>query len=211
MDAPGVDRRPLRQLTGRSGEFSEIFFTDVHVPDSVRLGDVGMGWRVAISTLMNERVSIGGTVEARDSGTMGRLLGAARSTTLSPTHRDRVVRLWVENEVHRLGKIRAQELRERGTPGPEGSLLKLAGALVGQKTAELLVDMRGLAGLQMDYSSPAGAMESPVAWFLQSQASTIAGGTTDVMLNIIGERVLGLPREPDVSRSIAWSEIPRGA
>jgi alkylation response protein AidB-like acyl-CoA dehydrogenase len=211
MDLEGVDRRPLRQLTGRSGDFSEVFFSDVHIADSWRVGEPGLGWRVAISTLMNERVSIGGTVEARDAGAIGRVLASCRQRPVKGVLRDRVVRAWADNEVHRLSKMRAQALRERGTPGPEGSLLKLAGALIGQRTSELLLDLRGASGQLVDYELSERDLDSAAMWFLQSQAATIAGGTTDVMLNIIGERVLGLPREPDLSRTMPWNQIPRGA
>src|SRR5579875_2390993 len=128
MHAPGVEVRPLRQMTG-DAEFNEVYFTDVRIPDSERLSDVGDGWRGAIVTLMNERVSIGGTIPSRGSGP----IAAARSTwdripaeRRTATRRDRLASLWVEAEVLRLTNMRAAAMSQAGTPGPEGWTSKLA-------------------------------------------------------------------------------------
>src|SRR5207244_6187726 len=133
MHAPGVEVRPLRQITG-DAEFNEVFMTDVRIPDAHRLGDVGEGWRVSMTTLMNERVAIGGNVSSRDSGPIGEALHIWRSRGLTDVvQRDRLLRLWVESEVNRLTNMRARELRRAGTPGPEGSVGKLAFAELNQR------------------------------------------------------------------------------
>src|SRR5207237_1894778 len=116
MHAPGVEVRPLRQITG-DAEFNEVFMTDVRIPDAQRLGDVGEGWRVSMTTLMNERVAIGGNVSSRDSGPIGEALQIWRTRALTdPVQRDRLMRLWVESEVNRLTNMRARQLRQAGTP-----------------------------------------------------------------------------------------------
>jgi alkylation response protein AidB-like acyl-CoA dehydrogenase len=213
MHAPGVEVRPLRQMTGEA-EFSEVYFTDVRVPDSARLGQVGEGWKVAITTLMNERVSIGGVIEPRDSGPIADALTAWRAADdPGEVERDRLAELWIEAEVLRLAKIRAQQLRtSAGTPGAEGSLLKLGAALLSQDVREFVIDLLEEQGLvAYDPASPPHSRESDnaTAKYLWSQSATIVGGTSDVMRGIIGERVLGLPKEPTVDRG-PWRSIPRG-
>jgi alkylation response protein AidB-like acyl-CoA dehydrogenase len=204
MHAPGVEVRPLRQITG-DAHFNEVYFTSARVADADRIGGVGEGWRVAVTTLMNERVSIGGVVQPRGSGPIATAV-AAWKETVSPdaARRDQLMKLWTEAEVYRLGNMRAQQLREAGTPGPEGSVLKLGNALLGQKIASFTVDLRGPAGLLDD------GVAGVAYGFLGSQASTIAGGTSEVMRNILGERVLGLPGEPRADKDVPWSQIPKG-
>ena len=145
MHAPGVDVRPLYQATGEA-EFNECFFSDVHIPDNRRLGDIGDGWRVSITTLMNERVSIGGTVPPRGSGMIGEAVKiwhqkwAGRKDGHAMSTRDELLKAWVRNEVGRLTNKRASDLRKAGTPGPEGSVAKLAFAEENQRTTELCVN-----------------------------------------------------------------------
>jgi alkylation response protein AidB-like acyl-CoA dehydrogenase len=212
MHGPGVEIRPLRQMSGASG-FNEVFFTNAVVPDELRLGAPGEGWRVGTTTLMNERVSIGGVVEPRGSGPIAAAMAAWKARPddqKDAVHRAALVRLWVDAEVHRLGNLRAQAIREGGTPGPEGSVLKLAGALLHQRCAALAVELAGAGGmLAPDYALATEMSMHPVTDFLGSQSATIAGGTSDVMRNILGERVLGLPREPGVDPATPWSKIPR--
>ena len=131
MQAPGVEVRPLRQMTGEA-EFNEVYFTDVRIPDSERLGEVGDGWRVSLTTLMNERVSIGGAIPQRGSGVdrrrssrRGRSCPADRRDA---AERDEVMKLWIRAEVLRLTNIRANQNRKIGDPGPEGSIGKMASA-----------------------------------------------------------------------------------
>ena len=217
MHGPGVEVRPLRQMSGGAG-FNEVFFTDARVPDDLRVGEPGEGWRVANATLMNERVSIGGDVSPRGSGPIaGALEVWSRREDRNPALRDQLTRLWIEGEVLRLGNLRAQSLREMGVPGPEGSVLKLGSALLTQKIASFTVDLLGPAGMLCSgYPTPQTAREfgeeqghDPVLGFIGAQGSTIAGGTSEIMRNILGDRVLGLPREPGIDPNTPWSQIPR--
>jgi alkylation response protein AidB-like acyl-CoA dehydrogenase len=215
MHAPGVEVRPLRQMTGEA-EFNEVYFTDARIPDSARLGGVGDGWRVALTTLMNERVSIGGAIAPRSSGPIGAALGLwSKRRADNPVLRDRLARYWIEAEVQRLTNLRAAQNRQKGTPGPEGSVAKLAHALLNQKILELCLDIQGPEG--MLYSSyemvrPDGLVhhyDSVQKGFLRARANSIEGGTSEIMRNILGERVLGLPGEPRVDKGVPWSVVPR--
>ena len=214
MHALGVEVRPLRQMSG-DASFNEVYLTDVRVPDSARVGEPGAGWRVAVTTLMNERVSIGGAIQPRGAGPIASLMRVWRQARTAPAgaaHRDDVIRLWVEAEVLRIGNLRAQQLRQKGTPGPEGSVLKLGGALLSQRIADLTVTLRGPAGtLYPTYDHPSDRdLDDDVTHFLNAQSSTIAGGTSEVMKNILGERMLGLPAEPRVDKAVPWTAIPKG-
>jgi alkylation response protein AidB-like acyl-CoA dehydrogenase len=216
MHAPGVEVRPLRQMTGEA-EFNEVFMNEVRVPDTFRLGDVNDGWRVALTTLMNERVAIGGGLTARGGGPIGEALRIWRERGLGdPVLRDRLVKLWVQAETLRLTNMRARQLRKAGTPGPEGSVSKLASAELNQRIYELCVDLLGAEGMlypdgyQMRRPERAGMTSRDVRWsFLRSRANSIEGGTSEIMRNILGERVLGLPGEPRVDKDVPWSQVPR--
>ena len=159
MHAPGVDVRPLFQVTGEA-EFNECFFHEVRVPDTRRLGGVGEGWGVSITTLMNERVSIGGTVPPRNSGLIGEAVKIWQSRWADRTDaealavRSDLMRAWVRNEVGRLTNWRASDLRRAGTPGPEGSVAKLAFAEENQRTSELCVNLMGSEGMLYGSSYP---------------------------------------------------------
>jgi len=216
MHQPGVEVRGIRSMAGASG-FNEVFFTDAVVPDSMRVGDVGEGWRVANATLMNERVSIGSEVAPRGSGPIARAVKTWKEHgDGSAVQRDRLMRLWVDAEVLRLGSLRAQSKREKGVPGPEGSILKLLSGRVGTGVSELVVDLLGPAGtvLQAPYTreqveeNEIGSSD-PVLSFVSAPAGTIDGGTTQIQMNIIGDRILGLPREPGLDPDTPWSQIPR--
>jgi len=221
MHAPGVEVRPLYQVTGEA-EFNECFFHDVRVPDSMRLGAVGDGWGVSITTLMNERVSIGGTVPPRDSGLIGEALSiwrrkwAGRADGHAMALRARLMERWVSTEVGRLANWRANDLRRAGTPGPEGSTAKLAFAEENQRTSELCVDLLGSEALLYKTKFPlvrptesAFNASDPRKAFLRMRANSIEGGTSEVMRNIIGERVLGLAGEPRVDKDVPWKDVPR--
>ena len=215
MQAPGVDVRPLRQMTG-DAEFNEVFFTDARVPDANRLDEVGAGWRVATTTLMNERVAIGGGVPGRGSGPIGEAVAAWRQRPGTPARRDRLVQLWAAAEAGRLTNLRARQLRRAGTPGPEGSVSKLMATGLNQHIYELCVDLAGMdgtlspTGYVMRRPERAGFSDEDPRWsFLRSRANTIEGGTSEIMRNILGERVLGLPGEPRVDKDRPWSEVPR--
>ncbi len=214
MHAPGVEVRPLRQMTGEA-EFNEVYFTDVRIPDSMRVDEVGRGWGVSITTLMNERVSIGGGTPPRGSGPIGQLIEEwQRSGSEDPVLRDAVTQLWVQAEVNRLTNLRAAANRKAGTPGPEGSVAKLAMAELNKKIYSLAMDVMGPEG--MLYSSyelvrPRHALftDDMHKNFLRARANSIEGGTSEVLRNILGERVLGLPGDVRVDKDLPWSEVPR--
>ncbi len=218
MHSPGIEIRPLFQITGNA-EFNEVFFTDVRVPHSNLLGAVGDGWRVATTTLMNERVALGGSTAPRGSGNISMLmkLWEKQAPTLdAATHRtmnDRVMQLWIEAEVGRLTTIRARSGSVVGNPGPEGSIGKLASAELNIRIWNCCMDLLGDEGMLHEAGYPMNRDSDRNDWsyskfFLRSQANTIEGGTSDIMRNILGERVLGLPGEPRVDKAIPWNEIP---
>jgi alkylation response protein AidB-like acyl-CoA dehydrogenase len=216
MQSPGVEVLPLRQMTGEA-EFNEVFFTDVKIADSEMLGNPGDGWRVSLTTLMNERVSIGGTMPAKGSGTIQALTSTWASL---PDDRkdaaslDEVMKLWSRAEVLRLTNIRANQNRKMGDPGPEGSIAKMAFADLNKDIYAKAIDLMGAEGMlygnyEMVRPETAMAFENMQKAFLRSRANSIEGGTTEVMKNILGERVLGLPGDVRVDREVPWSQVPR--
>ena len=214
MKQPGVEVRPLRQMTGEA-EFNEVYFTDARIPDSERLDAVGEGWRVALTTLMNERVSIGGTVPAKGSGAIATAVKAwQESGNQNPAHKDELLKLWIRAEVHRLTNIRASQLRKAGTPGPEGSVGKIVSADLNKDIFSFTMNLMGAEGMlygsyEMERPATAMAFSTPQKAFLRSRANSIEGGTTEVMKNIIGERVLGLPGDVRVDKDVPFSQVPR--
>jgi len=215
MHAEGVDIRPLRQMTG-DAEFNEVYLNDVRLPDDLRLGGEGDGWRVSMTTLMNERVSIGGGRASRGSGAIAVAVNVWNSSGCDDlARRDRLMKLWVAAEVNRLTNIRAGQLRKAGTPGPEGSVAKLTFAELNQAISELCVDLMGAEGqLYTDYDSPRHESVGfftgdPRYFFLRSRANSIEGGTSEVLRNVLGERVLGLPGEPRTDKDLPWRDVPR--
>jgi alkylation response protein AidB-like acyl-CoA dehydrogenase len=214
MHAPGVDVRPLYQMTGEA-EFNEVYFTDVRIPDAERLGEVGEGWRVSLTTLMNERVAIGGQIPPRGSGFVGELMKVYARTGHGAPTRDRVMQLWIRAEVLRLTNLRASQQRAQGTPGPEGSIGKLAMAELHQDLSACAVDIQGPHGMLFADGYPMQRPRTTALWrtpqqaFLRSRANSIEGGTTEIMKNILGERVLGLPGDVRVDKDRPWSEVPR--
>ncbi len=218
MHGPGVETRPLRQLTGQA-EFNEVYFTDARIPDAHRLGAVGNGWGVAMTTLMNERSALGGSGSRRGAGTISDAVGlwAARPELRTPVLRDRLTQLWLRSEAQRLTAERSRASAGVGGPGPEGSIGKLVGAELNQHIYQWCMDLLGPEGvLYHDYNLPA-ERDSETDWrgpiqqrFLRSRANTIEGGTSDVMRNILGERVLGLPGDLRADAGMPWKEIPRG-
>jgi alkylation response protein AidB-like acyl-CoA dehydrogenase len=213
MHQPGVEVRPIRSMAGASG-FNEVFFTDARLPDAWRVGEIGEGWSVANATLMNERVAIGGDAPPRGSGPIAYAVAAYRASgTDSTTVKDRLMRIWIDAELLRLGGLRAQARRSKGVPGPEGSVLKLLQGRVSQEITEFVVDVMGADGMLCSkYTGARGeppAAPDAVLAFVSSPAATIAGGSNDIQRNIIGDRVLGLPREPGFDPNTPWSQIPR--
>ena len=221
MHSEGVDVRPLRQITGEA-EFNEVYLTDARIPDDQRIGAVGEGWRVALTTLMNERTAIGGggtgTVLRGGSANDAVKIWQARPVEQrNPADLDRVMRMWVRGEVGRLTNMRASEAMRVGNPGPEGSVAKLAHAELNKDLYALCVDLMGMDGqigydytfrraTSLDLSDSARGVQYA---FLRVRANSIEGGTSEIMRNILGEQVLGLPGEPRVDKDLPWSKVPR--
>ena len=220
MHAPGVEVRPLRQLTGEA-EFNEVYMTEVRVPDADRIGDVGEGWRVAMTTLSNERTTIGGGGGAppRGSGSIAEAvrLFQAKGDRATAVERERLMQLWVESEVLRLTNVRAGQNRKAGNPGPEGSIAKLMFAELNKDIFELCIDLQGADGLvgydyAMRRSDVLGLVGPPGTsrkFFLRSRANSIEGGTSEIQRNILGERILGLPGDVRVDKELPWAKVPR--
>lgn len=224
MKAPGVEVLPLYQITGEA-EFNEVFLNDVRIPHERMLGDEGDGWKVAITTLMNERTALGGGSGRRGGGPVGvlqalwkqnaeRHSGASRAVL-----RDKITQLAIKSELLRLTSHRARAASKAGNPGPEGSVGKLAQAELYKKVWECSLDVLGADALVYE---PGYELRRPEAeerrdhllyakyQFLRSRANSIEGGTSEIMRNILGERVLGLPGEPRVDKDVAWKDVPRG-
>jgi alkylation response protein AidB-like acyl-CoA dehydrogenase len=217
MTAPGVEVRPLRQATGEA-EFNEVFLTDVRIPDTDRIGQVGEGWKVANATLMSERVSIGASRAAgRESGMIA---SAARTWRSRPELRtpglhDRMLRLWADAEVARLAGERLRQQLAAGQPGPEGSAAKLVFARLNQEISGFEVELAGADGLRYDdwtMRRPESANfygRGPGFRYLRAKGNSIEGGTSEILRNIVAERVLGLPSEPRVDKDVPWKDLPR--
>ncbi len=215
MHAPGVEVRPLRQITGDS-EFNEVFFTDVRIPDSMRCGDVGNGWAVATETLMNERVALSGEGSVGGGnvggGAIDDLIRRAKASGQwdEPVLRNKLAQLAIEARVNKITNLRAAVARGGGKrPGPEGSITKLFQAEYNKRLQVVAMEMLGAAATGWRTTDDA-ATGASVRGFLRSRANTIEGGTSEIMRNILGERVLGLPKEPATDRDIPWVDIPRG-
>jgi alkylation response protein AidB-like acyl-CoA dehydrogenase len=223
MHAPGVDVRPLYQITGEA-EFNEVFMNDVRIPQEHLLGKEGQGWRVAITTLMNERSALGGGSSRKGGGPITILIdllkrdGAPRSAVEDALLRDRVTKLYIQSEMLRLTGVRARAAtRSGGNPGPEGSVGKLAQSDLYMQIWECCADVMGSDTLVYE---PGYALRQEVErsdrrinakyQLLRSRANSIEGGTSEIMRNILGERVLGLPGEPRVDKEVPWKDVPRG-
>jgi alkylation response protein AidB-like acyl-CoA dehydrogenase len=223
MEQPGVEVRPLVQITG-DAEFNEVFFNDARVRNDWMLGREGDGWKVAITTLMNERISLSGAGSIGGDSVGGspidRLLDRHRGIT-DPLARQRLAEAYIESRLIRLNNQRAADKRKSGAEaGPEGSITKLMQAEFNQRLQKLALDLEGpdgvaWEGVNLSKTTRSGRSirvddDATVAFgFLRAQANTIEGGTSDIMRNILGERVLGLPKDPDASRELPWSEVPR--
>ena len=206
MTLPGVEVRPLRQITGEA-EFNEVFFTDVRIPDDCRVGAVDGGWRVAIGTLMEERNSVAHVLATTPPpiDDLRRLWDSLPAESKSAARRDRITKLYISSVLCNMTRSRATAKQTAGIPGPEGSIAKLQSGMLNQAITEMGVELLGAEG--MLYGSY--KMTQPMRWqefgllpgdptraLLRSRANTIEGGTNEVQRNTIGERLLGLPREP---------------
>jgi alkylation response protein AidB-like acyl-CoA dehydrogenase len=187
MEQDAVDVRPLRQITGEA-EFNEIFMEDAYIPDDNVVGGVGNGWMVGITTLMHERAGLGAASAVALRRELDELIALVRERGAAddPLVRDRIARLQISAEALRLGGLRTlTQTMRTGIPGPEGSLAKWQWADTNQALTELATEILGTEGLERsDWSYR----------FLRARANSIEGGTTEVMKNIVAERVLGLPR-----------------
>ncbi|MCZ2525811.1 acyl-CoA dehydrogenase [Streptomyces sp. SCUT-3] len=216
MTDPGVEVRPLRQITGEA-EFNEVFLTGVRIPDSHRLGAVGEGWRVAQTTLMNERVAIGGGPAPREGGMAGVVADAwrGRPEGRTPELHARLMRLWVEAEAQRLAAERLRQQLAAGGVGSEGAGMKLGFARLSQALSGLEVELLGAEGLEyddwtmrrpdhVDFTGREAGYR-----YLRAKGNSIEGGTSEILRNIIAERVLGLPAEPRSDKDVPWKDLPR--
>jgi len=207
--------RPLRQMTGQA-EFNEVYLTDVRIPDAHRLGDVGDGWRISLTTLMNERVAIGGGSFSRKAPIDWAVELYREHGDGNPVLRDEVVRMWIQHEVLRYTVRRGAAAQAVGTPGPEGSVAKLMSAEHNKACFSLCTNLLGAAGTlypagyEMDRSRDVYGYQTAQEWFLRARANSIEGGTSEVMRNILGERVLGLPGDLRADSDRPWKEVPRG-
>ena len=213
MKAPGVEIKPIKQLTGDS-DFNEVYFTDVRVSDSQRLGEVGQGWQVSLTTLMNERAAIGGSFGQMD---VSLAMSVAEEVEIDgrPALEDAAVRARIANwYVQEAGLkytgYRSLTALSRGAlPGPENSIGKLVGAPKMQAMSSYLMDLLGASGAIADESLAAKAGIIQRA-YMGAPGLRIAGGTDEIMANIIAERVLGLPQEPRLDKGIPFNEVPTG-
>ena len=217
MTDPGVDVRPLRQITGEA-EFNEVFLTDVRVPDANRLGPEGGGWKVATTTLNNERVAIGSMAGgSRESGMIGKVTDAWRTQPQlrNPAMHDELMRLWVDAEVGRLTALRLRQRMAVGQPGPEGAGMKVAFARLAQAVSGFEIELHAEEGLQYDdwtMRQPEGVDfvgREPGYRYLRAKGNSIEGGTSEILRNTIAERILGLPPEHRVDKEVAWKDLDR--
>jgi len=216
MTVPGVEVRPLRQLTGEA-EFNEVFLAEAAVRDADRIGEVGEGWRVAQATLMNERVAIGGGAVPREGGMAGVAAAAWRDRPerRTPGLHDRLIRLWADAEVARLAGARLRQQLAAGQPGPEGSAAKIVFARLNQDLSAWDLEFAGADGLRYDDWSlrrPEAVSffgRGPGYRYLRARGNSIEGGTSEILRGIIAERVLGLPAEARADTGVPWKDLPR--
>jgi alkylation response protein AidB-like acyl-CoA dehydrogenase len=210
MTAPGVSVRPLRQMTG-GANFNEVFFDDVRIPADRILGQPGDGWRCAITVLMNERV-LGSVSSAEKTSRLAPIsthlqIARSRGLTSDPIVRqdlmDLVVRYWAAD----LLGLRQRQARPPGqVPGPDGSLNKLGGSILSKRSAAVAARLAGPAAAA--WEDPDSDGHDAARMLLSAPSSSIAGGSNQVMRNILGERVLGLPKEPGVDPNTPFRDIP---
>ncbi len=209
MRAPGVEVRPLRQMTG-GASFNEVFFTEVRVPDDHRLGDVNNGWGVALTTLMNERAAIGAGGGGGTGGLLSRAIEMSRAfgVTSDPLVRQRLADLVVRSRVAQYTNQRAMDkIRAGQTPGPELSIAKLASTQLSVRLADFVA---GVLGAKLTADSGEWGTYAWGQLVLGTPGMRIAGGSDEVMRNIVGERVLGLPKEPGIDTTSPFRELKVG-
>ncbi|MDZ7676821.1 MAG: acyl-CoA dehydrogenase family protein [Acidimicrobiales bacterium] len=218
LHAPGVEVRPLRHITGDI-DFNEVFLDGARVPDFQRVGGIDEGWRVAGATLSGERQMVSGSgsggVDRIGGSGAGRLVVEARERGVwdDPVLRQEIMKVWSEEQIRGWTNLRVRHgLKAGRSPGPESSIGKVHAGELNQRVQLLAVDILGAQSLAWSVDGPeyADGMPYELKGMLRSRANTIEGGTTEVNKNIVAERVLGLPREPDPYHGAPWSEVPRG-
>ncbi|MEA3218682.1 MAG: hypothetical protein QOJ19_4838 [Acidimicrobiia bacterium] len=210
VSTPGLEVKPLRQITGASN-FNEVFLTDVRIPDANRLGMVDDGWRLSVALLMNERVAIGAGGGGPRDGGVNPLMRKARERGLitDPNLRQGLMDVYIHQRLLSWLGVRTRAALKAGrAPGPEGSLGKLMAANIARKQSDLGIAIAGASGQAWAADDPKGPRWATAV--LSAPASAIAGGTSEVQKNIIGERVLGLPKEPQVDRDLPFRELKVG-
>jgi len=210
MKAPGVEIRPIKQASGKSG-FNEVYFTDVRIKDDHRLGAVGDGWKVSIVTLMNERLAVGSASgpDAKEMLALAQTLEVDDRPALeNKAVRDRIATWHCEQSGLHFTKLRVQSAMSRGeTPGPENSITKIVSANKLQGIGSYGMDLMDMGGILVDQD---GQDDSFYGAWLSAPGLRIAGGTDEILRNIIAERVLGLPGDVRVDKSIPFTEVPQG-
>lgn len=215
MSDPGVDVRPLRQVTGEA-EFNEVFLTGVRVPDADRIGAVGQGWKVATTTLNNERVAISAGND-REAGQIGLVAQQWRDdpSVRTPGAQAELLAWWVECEVTRIAGERLRQQLESGQPGPESSAMKLAFARQAQQITGFALELDPATGLLYDdwtmvrSASASFLGRGPGFRYLRAKGNSIEGGTSEIMRNVVAERVLGLPPDHRPDKGIPFKDVPR--
>lgn len=203
MKAPGITIKPLKQMNG-GASFNEVFFDDVRVPHEQVLGDVNEGWTVAITTLMNERVAIGSGGGGGGRATVHQVIALAqqRGVNADPRVRQQLADLYTKSRIQKFLSMRTLTAATKGkVPGPEGSIGKLLGGRIMTQIGELTMSLAGADAVAGNTRLAQTLLAAP--------AGHIAGGSDEVMKNIIGERVLGLPGEPRPDKGVAWRDVPR--
>lgn len=223
LSSPGVEVRPLRHIGGEV-DFNEVWLDEVRVPDFHRVGAAGDGWRVAASTLAGERQMVAGAgsggVDRIGGGGIDSLLNQARQASIGPVERDRLMQLYCEEMVRAWTNERVRAtVKAGGTPGPAASIGKVHQSQLNQALQLAAADLMGMGSVAWPSGEQPVGLDSMEAWaaampyaakgMLRSRANTIEGGTTEVNKNVIGEKVLGLPREPDPYHDMAWQDVPR--
>ncbi len=209
MSDPAVEIRPLKQISGGSG-FNEVFFTDLHIPKNFQLGELNQGWNLAISMLMFERVSIGASAGGLNTDRSPDLIRLAQDSGQAndPIIRQKLTDLWIKEKIKGFIGQRIRDAVSAGqVPGPAGSIAKLTGALIARLARDTSISLVKAEAQAWDTENENGEQWANAC--LGAAGISIAGGTDEVQRNIIGERVLGLPKEPDPFKGAAWEDVPR--